>query len=83
VTWQYSVETVPILNAQIIVDRVEERLANEMVPLLLSCWDPTVIFDFNLQGIDQQPQDTPSDSGTFHYVLFEFVVIVEYSLRHT
>jgi hypothetical protein len=38
------------------------------VPLLLNCWDPTVFFDFDLQGIDQQPRDTPSDSGTFSYL---------------
>jgi hypothetical protein len=64
VTWQYSVETVPNFDPQLIVDRVEKRLANEMVPLLLNCWDPSVFFDFNLQAIDQQPRDTPSDSGT-------------------
>jgi hypothetical protein len=68
VTWQYSVETVPIFNAQLIVDRVEERLANEMVPLMLNCWDPTVTFDFDLQAIDQQPRDTPSETGTLSYL---------------
>jgi hypothetical protein len=70
VTWQYSVETVPNFPAQLIVDRVEKRLANEMVPLLLNCWDPSVFFDFNLQALDQQPRDTPSESGTLHYVCF-------------
>jgi hypothetical protein len=64
VTWQYSVETAPVFDAQLVVDRLEERLANEMVPMLLKCWDPTVTFDFDVQAIDQQPRDTPSDFGT-------------------
>lgn len=70
VTWQYSVETVPIFNVQGIVDRVEERLANEMVPLMLNCWDPAVMFDFDLQALDQQPRDLPSEDGTLRYLYF-------------
>jgi hypothetical protein len=65
VTWQYSVETVPIFNVPTVVDRLEQRLANEMVPLMLECWDPTVTFDFSVHALDQNPADTPSDSGTY------------------
>jgi hypothetical protein len=83
VTWQYSVETVPIFDAQLIVDRVEARLANEMVPLLLNCWDPSVFFDFNLQGIDQQPQDTPSETGTLHHYVCLLYVGVEFVVEHS
>jgi hypothetical protein len=76
VTWQYSVETVPIFNKQTVIDSVERVLAREIKPLLMDCFDDQVPFSFDVQAIDQQPSDTASSTGTLCFVMFVLCPVV-------
>ena len=64
-TWEYTIETVPGADPDMVIGEVEETLQEKLVPMILECNNPDAEFATIVAVDGTLPRDRASDESTF------------------